>query len=115
MQGKVSTQIESKPGCVACAVDIMGNKWTPLLIMQLADGPARFSHLEKGLAGISPRTLSQRLQELEDCGILHRTSYNTMPPRVDYELTDKGKDLLPILKSMASWGAKYAAKKPATS
>jgi DNA-binding HxlR family transcriptional regulator len=109
MQVEVSnhSKIEKKPGCVAEAVCIMGNKWTPLIIMELSSGPTRFSCLEKNLDGISPRTLSQRLDELEDCNVLIKQSYAEVPPRVEYRLTQKGQDLMPILKSMAKWGDKY--------
>jgi len=109
MQVKVSTnpKIEKHPGCVAEASDIMGNKWTALLVMQLAKGSGRFSALEKALTGISPRTLSQRLDDLEHKKVITKKSYAQVPPRVEYQLTNKGKDLIPILKSMAAWGDKY--------
>lgn len=101
-------EIEERPGCVAEAVYIMGNKWTPLIVMELARGASRFSLLEAALTGISPRTLSQRLDELESRKVITKKIYATVPPRVDYTLTEKGEDLLPILKSMAEWGAKYS-------
>ncbi|MBI2007705.1 helix-turn-helix transcriptional regulator [Candidatus Saccharibacteria bacterium] len=109
MQVKVLTnpRIEKHPGCVAKALSIMGNKWTALLIMELAAGPSRFSALEAALRGISPRTLSQRLDKLEQQKIITRKNYAEVPPRVEYDLTAKGRDLIPILKSMAAWGDKY--------
>lgn len=110
MQGKVSTnpKIEKHPGCVAEAVSIMGNKWTALLIMELAKGPTRFCALEDSLNGISPRTLSQRLDDLEEKLVISKKKYAEVPPRVEYALTKKGRDLIPILKSMATWGNKYS-------
>ncbi len=112
MQSKVSTnpKIEKHPGCVAEAVSIMGNKWTALLIMELAKGPTRFCALETSLEGISPRTLSQRLDELEQKSVISKKKYAEVPPRVEYTLTDKGKDLIPILRSMAKWGDKYHSR-----
>ncbi len=109
MQVKVSTnpKIEKHPGCVAEALAIMGNKWTALLVMELAKGPSRFSALETTLTGISPRTLSQRLDYLEAKSVITKKSYAEAPPRVEYQLTPKGQDLIPILKSMADWGDKY--------
>jgi DNA-binding HxlR family transcriptional regulator len=109
MQVKVSTnpKIEKHPGCVAEALVIMGNKWTPLIILALANGPERFCAIETILSGISPRTLSQRLDELEEKAVITKKSYAEAPPRVEYELTAKGKDLISILKSMAAWGDKY--------
>lgn len=103
-------KIEKHPGCVAEAASIMGNKWTALLIMELANGPARFCAMETSLEGISPRTLSQRLDELESKKIITKKKYAEVPPRVEYNLTAKGRDLIPILKSMATWGAKYSPK-----
>jgi DNA-binding HxlR family transcriptional regulator len=63
--------------------------------------------LEHALSGISPRTLSQRLDDMEHCGLITKKSFAEVPPRVEYTLTQKGKDLLPILKSMGDWGEKY--------
>jgi DNA-binding HxlR family transcriptional regulator len=88
MRSGVSTnpKIEKHPGCVVGALAVMGNKWTPLIIMELAKGTARFSALENSLGGISPRTLSQRLDELEQMSIITKTSFAEVPPRVEYAL-----------------------------
>src|SRR4051794_2088575 len=109
MQAKVLTdnEIETTPGCVAVALAILGNKWTALIVKELSEGCARFSALEHALPGISPRTLSQRLDMMEHCGLITKKSFAEVPPRVEYTLTKKGRDLLPVLKSMADWGAKY--------
>lgn len=114
MQVKVSNnmKIEKHPGCVAEALSIVGNKWTALIIMELFKGPRRFSVLENTLVHISPRTLSQRLDDLEQRKIITKRSYAEVPPRVEYTLTNKGKDLITIIKSMADWGDKYRAGKP---
>lgn len=109
MQVKLPAQlIEKQPGCVAKALSIVGNKWTGLILMQLAGGPARFSTLERMLDGISPRTLSQRLDYLEQKNLITKKSFAEVPPRVEYTLTAKGKDLMPTLKCMAEWGNKYS-------
>jgi DNA-binding HxlR family transcriptional regulator len=102
-----NSKIEKRPGCVAVALCVVGNKWTALIVMELSKGPARFSVLEHTLAGISPRTLSQRLDYLQERKLITKTAFAEVPPRVEYALTNKGKDLLPILKSMADWGEKY--------
>jgi DNA-binding HxlR family transcriptional regulator len=109
MQAKVmnESEIETRPGCVAAALIILGNKWTALIVKELSEGCARFSTLEQALPGISPRTLSQRLDDMELGGLITKKSFAEVPPRVEYTLTPKGKDLLPILKSMADWGDKY--------
>ncbi|MBX4201616.1 helix-turn-helix transcriptional regulator [Candidatus Saccharibacteria bacterium] len=112
MQDKVlnNLKIEAKPGCVAQALCVVGNKWTALILLELAKGPVRFSKLETTLPGISPRTLSQRLDDMEQMKIITKQAYAEVPPRVEYCLTQKGRDLLPILKSMADWGEHYSAK-----
>jgi len=109
MQVKVSKQdeIENRPGCVASALCILGNKWTALIVKELSEGHVRFSTLEHTLTGISPRTLSQRLDDMEQEGLITKQSFAETPPRVEYTLTSKGRDLLPILKSMAEWGSRY--------
>jgi DNA-binding HxlR family transcriptional regulator len=99
--------IEPRVGCVATAMEIIGNKWTALLLKDLASGPKRFGQLQTSVEGINPRTLSQRLDELERCQILTKTSYAEVPPRTEYSLTTKGFDLVPVLRQMAQWGEKY--------
>ncbi len=101
--------LESRIGCIAAAMEIIGSKWTALILRDLAAGPKRFGQLEKSLTGISPRTLSQRLDDLEAHGIVTKQAYAEVPPRCEYALTGKGFDLLPILKQMAVWGDKYYA------
>jgi DNA-binding HxlR family transcriptional regulator len=99
--------LESKIGCIASAMEIIGSKWTALILRDLTTGPKRFGELERSLVGISPRTLSQRMDDLEEHGIITKESFAEVPPRCEYTLTDKGHDLLPILKQMAVWGEKY--------
>lgn len=99
--------IEPIEGCVASALQIVGNKWTALLIRDLATGSKRFSALERSLEGISPRTLSQRLTDLEEHYIVTKQTYAESPPRTEYALTEKGKALIPILRQMAKWGEEY--------
>jgi DNA-binding HxlR family transcriptional regulator len=99
--------IEKSPGCIQATLDIMGDKWTPLIIRDLSSGKARFGDLETSLVGISPRTLSQRLCKLEDEKIVDKCLYCEHPPRYTYELTQKGKELLEILVKMSDWGARH--------
>ena len=101
--------IEPRVGCVASAMQIIGNKWTALILRDLASGPKRFSELEKSVGNINPRTLSQRLDELTQHSIITKQSFNEVPPRVEYTLTTKGQDLIPVLRQMAAWGTKYHA------
>lgn len=99
--------IEPKVGCIASAMAIIGNKWTALILRDLAHGPKRFSELEKLVDGINPRTLSQRLDDLEKHNIISKKSFAEVPPRIEYRLTKKGQDLIPVLQQMAAWGNKY--------
>jgi DNA-binding HxlR family transcriptional regulator len=99
---------EPRGGCIAAALKVVGDKWSGLLIRELTDGARRFGELQEALAGISPRTLSQRLDLLEAEDILSKKVYAESPPRVEYSLTPKGEDLIPILRSMVAWGDKYS-------
>jgi DNA-binding HxlR family transcriptional regulator len=89
---------------VAATAEIIGAKWTALLVHDLSEGPRRFSELEHSCHGISPRTLSERLRALETEGIVERHSYPESPPRVEYRLTGKGEALLPIIDAMREFG-----------
>lgn len=105
----VTKPLEPRVGCIASAMEIVGNKWTALILRDLFSGPKRFCELEKSVGGINPRTLSQRLDNLEAHRIINKRSFAEVPPRTEYSLTAKGRDLLPILKQMAAWGTKYGA------
>jgi DNA-binding HxlR family transcriptional regulator len=94
--------------CPVCATaDLVCAKWTILVIRDLAGGCSRFCELERSLAGISPRTLSLRLRALEEEGIVERRTYPEVPPRVEYELTDKGRALLPLIDDMRAYGREW--------
>jgi DNA-binding HxlR family transcriptional regulator len=101
--------------CPVCATaDIVCGKWTLLLVRDLSEGRSRFCELERSLAGISPRTLSLRLRALEEEGIVRRTTYAEVPPRVEYALTEKGNALLPIIESMRDYGETWLGASCAT-
>lgn len=94
---------------VARTLDLIGERWTILLLRDLLlQGPRPFQDFQTSLPGIAPNTLSARLKSLEDHGLVHRQLYNDRPPRLEYVLTAKGTSLGPILKAMRDWGAKYA-------
>ena len=98
---------EATSCAVAACAEIVGAKWTALLVHDLSEGARRFSELEHSCSGISPRTLSERLRVLEHEGIVVRRSYPESPPRVEYELTDKGAALLPIIDAMREFGHEW--------
>ncbi len=91
-------------------LQVIGSKWTVLIIRELMGGVMRFGELEKSLTGISPRTLSLRLSSMEDHGIVERKVYPEVPPRVEYKLSPLGKSLEPVLKTMNNWGASFEKK-----
>jgi len=94
--------------CPVCkTAEIVCGKWTLLLIRDLGEGRSRFCELERSLAGISPRTLSLRLRALEEEGIVERDTFPEVPPRVEYQLTEKGRALLPIIDGMRTYGARW--------
>lgn len=101
---KIST---IRKGCVAAAATIIAAKWNPQLLYALACGPKRFGELQKNVGGVNPRTLSARLDELECQGIITKKTYAEVPPRIEYTLTEKGQDLIPILECMIDWGEKH--------
>lgn len=101
-------KITDKPGCIENTLRIMGDKWTGLILQELSLGaPLTFSSLEAALPTISPRTLSQRLNMLEDENIIVKQLYCEHPPRSNYSLTTKGRELQSVLEKMAEWGAKH--------
>jgi DNA-binding HxlR family transcriptional regulator len=89
---------------VACTAEIIGAKWTAVILHDLSEGPRRFSELERSCPGISPRTLAERLRVLEQEGVVERRSYVERPPRVEYKLTSKGEGLLPVIEAMRRFG-----------
>ena len=94
--------------CPVCrTADVIAGKWTLLVIRDLADESRRFCELERSLEGISPRTLSLRLRTLEESGIVERQTFPEVPPRVTYALTDKGKDLVPLIEGMRKYGIEW--------
>ncbi len=93
-------------GCISAAAEILGNKWTALLLRDLTEGPKRFCDFERSNPGLNPRTLTSRLDELQDHSIIETVDAEGTCYKA-YRLTDKGHDLLPILKKMAEWGERY--------
>jgi len=107
MKALTTQPIETKTGCIGAAMQVIGNKWTALILRDLFGGPKRFCELGRSVGNINPRTLSQRLDDLEKQGIITKQSFAEVPPRCEYTLTKKGEDLLPILEQMAAWGTKH--------
>ena len=94
------------------ALDLVGDKWTLLIVRDLAGGPRRFVELQRVLPGISTEQLRSRLNRMVADGLLTRQRYREVPPRVDYELTDRARDLMPVLGALARWGYDWAWSVP---
>ena len=92
---------------VARTAKIISGKWTLLIIRDLASGVKRFNQLERSLHGISPKTLSERLRTLEEEGIISRHMFAEVPPRVEYALTEKGRDLVDVIVCMRCYGSRW--------
>jgi DNA-binding HxlR family transcriptional regulator len=97
-------RLEPAQCAVARCADLVCGKWTLLVVRDLATGPKSYSELESSLAGISPRTLCQRLRQLAEAGMLTRTRITGLPPRTLYELTESGFGLVPIVEAMRTVG-----------
>jgi len=96
----------------ARALDIVGDKWTLLIVRDLSAGPRRFVELQRVLPGISTEQLRSRLTRMVAAGLLTRQRYREVPPRVDYELTKRSEDLLPVIGALARWGYDWAWSAP---
>jgi DNA-binding HxlR family transcriptional regulator len=97
------------------ALDLVGDKWTLLIVRDLAAGPRRFVELQRVLPGISTEQLRSRLNRMVADGMLTRKRYREVPPRVDYDLTDRARELMPILGALARWGYSWAWSAPRAS
>jgi len=95
------------------ALSVVGAKWTLVVLHHLMEGPRRFSDLQRLIPAASPKMLTLRLRDLEQLGLLTRTIHAAMPPRVEYQLTQQGRSLRPIIASLEKWGSRLrAAKRP---
>jgi DNA-binding HxlR family transcriptional regulator len=93
---------------LAAALAVVGDRWTPLLIEALMEGPRRFGDLQEAVPGIAPNVLTQRLRDLEGRALVVATPYTDRPPRYVYELTDASRDLAGALRLLAGWGARQS-------
>ena len=108
----MKTKADLLPECpVAATVQLIGNKWKLLIMRNLLVRPWRFNELQKNLDGISQKVLTDSLRSMEADGIITRTVYAEVPPRVEYALSELGETMRPILNSMQVWGENYKALK----
>jgi DNA-binding HxlR family transcriptional regulator len=107
------TRLKTKPNSVcpiANAARLLGDRWTLVILRDLAEGPMRFSELEDTSGGISPRTLVDRLRQMELQGLITRESFREIPPRVEYTLTPKGGATLPVIEALRQFGDSWLSE-----
>lgn len=100
----------SGPCPVETTLGLIGNRWKILIIRDLSTGTRRFGELKRSLTPISQKVLSAKLREMETDGLVQRSVFAEVPPRVEYTLTPLGESLRPVLYALAAWGEEYAAK-----
>ena len=106
-------RVKTKPDSVcpiANAARLLGDRWTLVILRDLAARPMRFSELEEASGGISPRTLVDRLRQMETQGLIARESFREIPPRVQYSLTPKGVATLPVIEALRSFGQTWLSE-----
>lgn len=110
--GLLDGQVKELPACpVETTLTLISDKWKVLILRDLMPGTKRFGELKKSIGSVSQKVLTAQLREMERSGLLTRTVYPEVPPRVEYTLTDLGYSLKPILDAMRNWGEAYKAQK----
>lgn len=108
---KENTPKKELPACpVETTLTLIGDKWKVLILRDLMPGTKRFGELKKSVGNVSQKVLTSQLRDMENNGLLIRTVYAEVPPRVEYSLTDLGKSLKPILDAMWNWGEEYKSQ-----
>lgn len=95
---------------VETILNLIGSKWKVLILRDLLGGTKRFGELRRSIGGVSQKVLTSQLREMEADGLLSRTVYAEVPPRVEYTLTDTGESLRPVLNAMSEWGMQYKGR-----
>lgn len=105
------SKIKDLPPCpVETTLTLISDRWKVLILRDLMDGTRRFGELKKSLGSISQKVLTTNLRDMEETGLLVRTVFAEVPPRVEYTLTETGYSLKPVLESMTQWGIAYQTK-----
>lgn len=104
------TEKKELPACpVETTLTLIGDKWKVLILRDLLSGTKRFGELKKSIGNVSQKVLTAQLRAMEESGLVNRTVYAEVPPRVEYSLTELGQSLKPILDAMWNWGEGYKA------
>ena len=108
---EAKTDINSLPACpVETTLTLIGSKWKVLILRDLIDGKKRFGELKRSVGSVSQKVLTAQLREMEADGLVIRTVYAEVPPRVEYKLSELGMTLKPILDSLWTWGEEYKSR-----
>lgn len=99
---------------LASALTVVGHKWTLLIVEHLLAGPRRFTEIERALGHANPKMVTARLRELEAAGLVSRTVYAEVPPRVVYALSERGRELRPAIDALRRWGTRATRRARAT-
>jgi DNA-binding HxlR family transcriptional regulator len=103
--------ISNLPNCpVEATLDLIGGKWKSVILFRLGEQTRRYNELSRLLCKVSPRTLTKQLRELQADGLIRRTVYPQVPPKVEYDLTEKGKSLQPVLAAISAWGQEFVVE-----
>lgn len=102
------------PCMLTLAMDLVGGKWKLVILWHLRHGTLRFNELRRLLEGITQKMLTQQLRELEEAGLISRRVYPVVPPKVEYNLTEEGRELIPSLDMLCQWGTAYARSRDIT-
>ncbi|MGD6959991.1 winged helix-turn-helix transcriptional regulator [Rossellomorea aquimaris] len=94
---------------IELSVSIFSGKWKTTIICQLLEGKKRYGELHRNIAGVTQKMLAEQLRELEEAGIVHREVYPVIPPKVEYELTDLGEGLRPVVQYLQEWGMNFGS------
>lgn len=92
-------------------MNVIGGKWKPMILCLLANDTLRYNKIQQLIPEVSPKMLTKQLRELEEDGLIVRKVYPEIPPKVEYTITDFGRTVLPVLKTLLDWGAEYLGKK----
>ncbi len=99
------------PGCpIEATLDLIDGKWKAIILYHLLDGTLRFGEMKKRLSKITQRMLTRQLRELEEVGLISRTVFAQVPPRVDYALTPRGRTLEPVIRALWAWGNEHLGR-----
>ena len=101
-------KLQKDPTCaITATLDVVGGKWKVFILTQLVQGTRRFGELRKAIPAVTQKMLTQQLRELEEAGLVTRTIYPEVPPRVEYRLTEHGLTLRPVLQALNGWGRQH--------